>query len=676
MRNSLLKRTALAVLLCAAGLGLAGKNLFAQQQGQTTIDAALEMAVRSMRERLEQGTRLAVLNFSSDSGSFSHYAVEELASILVQAGRFTMIDRQSTEVIREEMAIQLSGDVSDDSAQAIGKQLGAEAVITGSLTSLANGYRMWLKVIEVETLRIPVYYRCTIQNDANMAHLMGGQRAAAPSAQPVVQPAGTPAAAAPAQQAALVAAAAPAVRQSPPVAAVQPAAVNGQTEGDYKTRGNADGTVTITKYDGWDKDITIPGTIGGKRVTAIGDRAFQKMDLSSVVIPDSVTSIENNAFSDNQLTSVTIGNSVTTIGGSAFSSNQLTSVTIPDSVTSIGSEAFRSNQLISVIIGSSVTTIWNRAFESNQLTTVIIPNSVTYIKSSAFSDNQLTSVTFAEKCVYDDYSSFGKKVFYEYKCNDRKAGTYTIASDDWVERNTKEADNFRYVETEYGLAILAYTGDSNRVAVPEQINGKPVKYIGWLKSGITGVRIPNTVTAIGREAFSREGLISIEIPNSVTFIGKGAFYSNQLTSVTIPDSVTFIGESAFYSNQLTSVTIPDSVTSIGYAAFQRNRLTSVTIGTGVITIGYEAFESNQLTSVTIPNSVTTIGNRVFLGNGLNRVTIGANVAMGDSFDSFDSYDNSSLKNAYDSGGKQAGTYVRGDTGRRSYNHVVMGWSKQ
>ena len=78
-------------------------------------------------------------------------------------------------------------------------------------------------------------------------------------------------------------------------------------------------------------------------------------------------------------------------------------------------------------------------------------------------------------------------------------------------------------------------------------------------------------------SFADKGLTSVEIPNSVTTIGRGAFSSNLITSVTIPSSVTTIGISAFESNQLTSVTIPSNVTSIRNDAFQNNQLTSVTI---------------------------------------------------------------------------------------------------
>ena len=86
-------------------------------------------------------------------------------------------------------------------------------------------------------------------------------------------------------------------------------------------------------------------------------------------------------------------------------------------------------------------------------------------------------------------------------------------------------------------------------------------------SGI--VLIPNGVTSIGSNAFSRSGLTSVTIPNSVTSIGDFAFYNvATLTSVTIPNSVTTIGFVAFRrAYALTSLTIPDSVTSLGNDAF-------------------------------------------------------------------------------------------------------------
>ena len=128
--------------------------------------------------------------------------------------------------------------------------------------------------------------------------------------------------------------------------------------------------------------------------------------------------------------------------------------------------------------------------------------------------------------------------------------------------------------------------------------GKMEKYT-WEKKEDLNLVIPNTiwddpVISIGDDVFSRyyshrNGmLIGLIIPNSVTSIGKSAFSYNKLKSVTIPNGVTYIGNSAFYAGELTNVIIPNSVTSIGEQAFLENKLTSITIGADV-SIGGRAF---------------------------------------------------------------------------------------
>ena len=137
-----------------------------------------------------------------------------------------------------------------------------------------------------------------------------------------------------------------------------------------------------------------------------------------------------------------------------------------------------------------------------------------------------------------------------------------------------------------------------------------------VRSYITGVTIPNSVTSINDTVFQNcSSLTSVTIPNSVTSIGKQAFKDcTGLTIIDIPNSVTFIDGSAFNGcSSLTGVTIPNSVTTISGSTFNGcSSLTGVTIPNSVTSIGNSAFNScSGLTDITIPNTVTSIGSYAF-----------------------------------------------------------------
>jgi len=159
-------------------------------------------------------------------------------------------------------------------------------------------------------------------------------------------------------------------------------------------------TGTITGYRGpREGHLTIPASLAGIPVTAIGNRAFLSawgagIGFTGVTIPNSVTYIGREAFRNNQLTSVTIPNSVTSIGDYAFTVNDLTSVTIPDSVTTIGIDAFSGNNLTTITIGAGVN-----------------------IEIGQFSDDAMGNHGAAFRALYNS--------------NGRLAGTYVFAGGSW-----------------------------------------------------------------------------------------------------------------------------------------------------------------------------------------------------------------------------------------------------
>jgi len=159
------------VLFCIFTL-FASVNLFAQQQ--LNLSEVITRSARAVEEVLPQNSKVAVLNFASSSETFSDYVIEELTGELVNGKKLTIVDRRNLALISQEMNLQLSGDVSDESAQAIGKKLGAQSIISGTLTNMGTFHRFRIRVINVETAAIQTQISLDLKNDAQVAFLLSG----------------------------------------------------------------------------------------------------------------------------------------------------------------------------------------------------------------------------------------------------------------------------------------------------------------------------------------------------------------------------------------------------------------------------------------------------------------------------------------------------------------------
>ena len=448
---------------------------------------------------------------------------------------------------------------------------------------------------------------------------------------------------------------------------------------------NADHTATVANYYNNTPDgvIDIPDTVTKDNidytVTAIGNNAFESLNVSSVFIPATVTSIGPFAFrfckflatvtfaEDSQLKSIGLG----AFYGTEQAYPRFKEIKIPDSVETIGNAAFRYCQnLERIALPSALQTLSNVTFYGcTALSEVTFPASLETIQVGAFGYcRNLSEVELPASLKTIQSYVFGG-------CSDLKTVSYDGSLEQW---NHITANNdvlgyscpslvtddytaqFILVENDLPdhfpktVTITKYTGTESTVILPSTISNWPVTKIGEdaLKDNttITSVTIPASVTEIGSNAFAGcTNLTSVKYggdwskltiqsgnpavqdaanaplfdfaftPDNTAVIVR---YKGTAADVTIPSRykgkpVTMIDHAAFYNSVVTSVTIPDSVTSIRDSAFVFcSQLTNISIPNSVTAIGSFAFDGcTKLESITLPSSLSTIQSYAFYNCG-------------------------------------------------------------
>jgi TolB-like protein len=162
---------------------LTALSVYGQSNRPVPLDRAIKEAAENIDARITAKSKIALINFNSPSVSFSDYVLDELTANLVNSGCLEVVDRKEIDLIRGELDFQYSGDVDDNSMQELGRMLGAQSIVSGSLTDIGGTYRIVIRVLNVQTARIEALYRTNIVNDNKVKALIGGT--AKPAKKPV-----------------------------------------------------------------------------------------------------------------------------------------------------------------------------------------------------------------------------------------------------------------------------------------------------------------------------------------------------------------------------------------------------------------------------------------------------------------------------------------------------------
>jgi hypothetical protein len=121
---------------------------------QVELDVAIRETSNYFNQQLLRGNKLVILNIQSEFPALSEYIIDELIANTVNDKVFTIVDRQQLNAIRTELVFQMSGEVDDATAQALGRMAGAQIIISGAVTRIGDVYRLRVRALNVQSAQI------------------------------------------------------------------------------------------------------------------------------------------------------------------------------------------------------------------------------------------------------------------------------------------------------------------------------------------------------------------------------------------------------------------------------------------------------------------------------------------------------------------------------------------
>ncbi|MBR1392268.1 MAG: leucine-rich repeat protein [Ruminococcus sp.] len=319
-----------------------------------------------------------------------------------------------------------------------------------------------------------------------------------------------------------------------------------ETEGDfqYKLYDEEDEGVYVVKYMGDSKNVVIPETLGGKKVTVIGSNAFRgNTVMQSLKIPEGVTRIYWGAFRNcSALTDIEFPESLEDIDLDAVMDSLWYDTLIENGQMVIAGNFLLDGSAVSgdVVIPEGVKRIKDGAFEeNNNITSVKLNEGLEYIEYRAFagcenlkkieipeSVENISNANFGLRIVWvqdDEWTSHSEEeliegvVIYCYPYS----GGYNYAVNYGVEHvllGVETEGDYLYIINEDDEAqIVEYKGSSAKVTVPDTLGGKPVTKIGQNAfrghTEITEMVLSDNISRVERDALlDCTSLKRLEVP--------------------------------------------------------------------------------------------------------------------------------------------------------------------
>jgi TolB-like protein len=147
---------------------------------QSTLEQRVDDLSRQIAGKVsaKQKTTIAVVEFADLEGhvtNFGRFLAEELITRFYETDKFKVIERQLLNKVINEQKLSLTGMVDPTSAKKLGRLLGVDAIVSGSVSDLGKSLRVNARLISTETGEVFAVASTEVVKDEAVIKLMGEQ---------------------------------------------------------------------------------------------------------------------------------------------------------------------------------------------------------------------------------------------------------------------------------------------------------------------------------------------------------------------------------------------------------------------------------------------------------------------------------------------------------------------
>lgn len=181
MKRQIFLLVALTLLLASTAITQKNKPNRTLPQPNPTPQVSLEQRLgelsRDISDELtdKQKTTVAIadfVNLNGNSSNFGKFLAEELVTRLYKTRKLKVIERQRLDKVIAEQKLSLTEIIEASSAKRIGRILGVDAIVAGTISELGNNFRINARIISTETGELLAAAGATIAKDQEVCSLI------------------------------------------------------------------------------------------------------------------------------------------------------------------------------------------------------------------------------------------------------------------------------------------------------------------------------------------------------------------------------------------------------------------------------------------------------------------------------------------------------------------------